>query len=99
MYWQATPSLSLLHTMSGMCFCAGFDVDAAKALFFDIYINRYCKGESKVDIGYPGAVQLVRACRAAGLKTAVASSAEYVKVSEVYGLALYILYISCSLYN
>lgn len=28
----------------------------------------------------PGAVELVRACRAAGLRTAVASSAEMVKV-------------------
>lgn len=35
-----------------------------------------------------GAVELVRACRAAGLKVAVGSSAEQVKVSECGDLCL-----------
>lgn len=60
---------------------ANFDVETAKQLFFDIYINTYAKGPNSREIGYPGALELVRACREAGLATAVASSAERVKVS------------------
>lgn len=62
---------------------ANFDVAAGKQLFFDIYINTYTVGAAAASIGFPGAVELVRACRAAGLKTAVASSAERVKVRGV----------------
>jgi hypothetical protein len=61
---------------------AGFDVEAATALFFDVYINTYTKGPAAREIGFPGALELVRACRAAGLATAVASSAERVKVGR-----------------
>ncbi|KAI8465017.1 MAG: HAD-like domain-containing protein [Monoraphidium minutum] len=58
----------------------GFDVAEATAAFFDIYINTYCRGPAAARIGYPGAVELVRALRGAGLATAVASSAERVKI-------------------
>lgn len=58
----------------------GYDPAAAKAAFFDIYINTYCRGPGAATIAFPGAVALVRACAAAGLATAVASSAERVKV-------------------
>lgn len=59
---------------------ASFDAEAATALFFDIYINRYCRGPAAAAIAFPGAVGFVRACRAAGLAAAVASSAARVKV-------------------
>eukprot|EP00775_Hariotina_reticulata_P004815 gene4815-5062_t len=54
-----------------------YDMKKAKQLFFDIYINTFAKPE--MNIVYPGAVNLVRDCRAKGLKTAVGSSAEQVK--------------------
>lgn len=57
---------------------ASFDLPAAIAAFFDIYCNTYATREA--GIGFPGAVELVRSCRAAGLRTAVASSAGRVKV-------------------
>ncbi|GBF88610.1 phosphoglycolate phosphatase [Raphidocelis subcapitata] len=59
---------------------AGFDLAAATQLFLDVYINTYTRGPAAAGIGFPGAVELVRSCRAAGLATAVASSAERVKV-------------------
>lgn len=43
-----------------------------------IYMAKYAK--PGMGIGHEGALQLVEACRAAGLKTAVASSADLVKV-------------------
>jgi beta-phosphoglucomutase-like phosphatase (HAD superfamily) len=67
-----------LSGVAGLYAVPGFDVAAAKQAFFDTYINRYCGPGAA--IGIPGALELVRACRAAGLKTAVASSAERVKV-------------------
>ncbi|CAI5960442.1 unnamed protein product [Closterium sp. NIES-64] len=56
----------------------GFDTDKAKKRFFDIYIDRFARPNS--GIGFPGALKLVEQCRAAGLRTAVASSADRVKV-------------------
>ncbi|CAD7700093.1 unnamed protein product [Ostreobium quekettii] len=57
---------------------ADFDADKAKAKFFDIYFKKYAKPGA--GIGYPGALELVRACKDAGMKVALASSADLVKV-------------------
>lgn len=57
---------------------AGYQPEAAKQQFFANYLASIAG--PNVQIVYPGAVELVRACRAAGLKTAVGSSAEQVKV-------------------
>lgn len=55
-----------------------FDVESCKAKFFDIYLEKYAVPGA--GIGYEGAKELVQACRDAGLKTAVASSADLIKV-------------------
>lgn len=55
-----------------------FTVDQLKDKFFQLYLAK--AGEPGVNIGYPGARDLVLACRQAGLKVAVASSADRVKV-------------------
>ncbi|KAJ0231573.1 Protein SUPPRESSOR OF QUENCHING 1, partial [Hirschfeldia incana] len=55
-----------------------FDTDAAKKRFFEIYLDKYAKPES--GIGFPGALELVTECKNRGLKVAVASSADRVKV-------------------
>ena len=54
-----------------------FDVAAAKARFFEIYIETYAVPGS--GLAFPGGLQLIRACRAAGLKVALASAADRVK--------------------
>jgi len=54
------------------------DVEKTKAAFFDRYLSDYCNGS--VNIGYPGAAELVTACKERGLKVAVASAADRVKV-------------------
>lgn len=56
----------------------GFDTDAAKKRFFEIYIAKYAKPNS--GIGFPGALELITQCKDKGLKVAVASSADRVKV-------------------
>lgn len=55
-----------------------FTVDQLKDKFFQLYLAK--AGEPGVNIGYPGARDLVLACRQAGLKVAVASSADRIKV-------------------
>lgn len=57
---------------------APFEVESCKEKFFEIYMAKYAIPGA--GIGYPGAKELVAACRAAGLRTAVASSADLVKV-------------------
>jgi len=59
-------------------FGAPFEVESCKAKFFEIYMAKYAVPGA--GIGYTGARELVEACRAAGLRTAVASSADLVKV-------------------
>ena len=54
------------------------DVDRTKAAFFETYLAKYCDGSE--NISFPGAVELVKACKNAGLKVAVASAADYIKV-------------------
>ncbi|KAK4264680.1 hypothetical protein QN277_025822 [Acacia crassicarpa] len=56
----------------------GFDPAAAKQRFFDIYLDKYAKPES--GIGFPGALELISQCKGKGLKVAVASSADRIKV-------------------
>lgn len=55
-----------------------FDPVKAKARFFEIYIEQYAKPNS--GLGYKGALELIEECKATGLKIAVASSADRVKV-------------------
>lgn len=57
---------------------APFEVESCKKKFFEIYMAKYAVPGA--GIGYPGAQLLVEACRAAGLRTAVASSADLIKV-------------------
>jgi beta-phosphoglucomutase-like phosphatase (HAD superfamily) len=54
------------------------DIPALKAAFFDSYIS-ICTAPGAPSIEAPGARALVAACRAAGLKTAVATAADRIK--------------------
>ncbi|KAL5135899.1 Protein SUPPRESSOR OF QUENCHING 1, chloroplastic [Glycine soja] len=56
----------------------GFDTEAAKTRFFEIYLDKYAKPDS--GIGFPGALELISQCKSKGLKVAVASSADRIKV-------------------
>ncbi|XP_034706716.1 protein SUPPRESSOR OF QUENCHING 1, chloroplastic [Vitis riparia] len=56
----------------------GFDPEAAKKRFFEIYLEKYAKPNS--GIGFPGALELINQCKSNGLKVAVASSADRIKV-------------------
>ncbi|PKA65072.1 riboflavin kinase [Apostasia shenzhenica] len=56
----------------------GFDPEAAKKRFFEIYLDKYAKPNS--GIGFPGALEIIMECKRKGLKVAVASSADRVKV-------------------
>lgn len=55
-----------------------FDTEAAKKRFFEIYLDKYAKPNS--GIGFPGALELISQCKSKGLKVAVASSADRIKV-------------------
>uniref|UniRef100_A0A0D9VTA1 Thioredoxin domain-containing protein n=1 Tax=Leersia perrieri TaxID=77586 RepID=A0A0D9VTA1_9ORYZ len=55
-----------------------FNADSAKKRFFEIYLDKYAKPNA--GIGFPGALDLVTECKNAGLKVAVASSADRIKV-------------------
>ncbi|KAG6483972.1 hypothetical protein ZIOFF_060765 [Zingiber officinale] len=56
----------------------GFDPEAAKKRFFEIYLAKYAKPEA--GIGFPGGLELITECKRRGLKVAVASSADRIKV-------------------
>ncbi|THG17861.1 hypothetical protein TEA_027586 [Camellia sinensis var. sinensis] len=56
----------------------GFNIGAAKKRFFEIYLDKYAKPNS--GIGFPGAFELINQCKSKGLKVAVASSADRIKV-------------------
>ncbi|CAH9080213.1 unnamed protein product [Cuscuta epithymum] len=56
----------------------GFNPDASKKRFFEIYLEKYAKPNS--GINFPGAFELVTQCKSKGLKVAVASSADRIKV-------------------
>jgi len=55
-----------------------FNPEIAKKRFFEIYLDKYAKPNS--GIGFPGALELIMECKNAGLKVAVASSADRIKV-------------------
>eukprot|EP01023_Acetabularia_acetabulum_P019013 TRINITY_DN1961_c0_g3_i1.p1 TRINITY_DN1961_c0_g3~~TRINITY_DN1961_c0_g3_i1.p1 ORF type:complete len:290 (+),score=58.66 TRINITY_DN1961_c0_g3_i1:30-872(+) len=55
-----------------------FQGEPEKQRFFEIYIDTYARPGA--GIGYTGALELVKECKQAGLKTAVASSADRIKV-------------------
>ncbi|CAI9786151.1 unnamed protein product [Fraxinus pennsylvanica] len=55
-----------------------FNPEVAKKRFFEIYLDKYAKPNS--GIGFPGALELVTQCKSNGLKVAVASSADRIKV-------------------
>eukprot|EP00884_Botryococcus_braunii_P006329 jgi/Botrbrau1/15698/Bobra.4_1s0071.2 len=59
-------------------YAVDFTIDQLKDKFFALYLAK--AKEPGVNIGYKGARELVVACRKAGLKVAVASSADRVKV-------------------
>ncbi|KAI3858545.1 hypothetical protein MKX03_005593 [Papaver bracteatum] len=56
----------------------GFDTEVAKKRFFEIYLSKFTKPDS--GIGFPGALELITECKRNGLKVAVASSADRIKV-------------------
>ncbi|KAJ7554968.1 hypothetical protein O6H91_05G017800 [Diphasiastrum complanatum] len=56
-----------------------FDASLAKKRFFEIYTEKYAKPGTR--FGYPGALELILKCKEAGLKLAVASSADRIKVT------------------
>ncbi|CAM8914721.1 unnamed protein product [Rhodiola kirilowii] len=56
----------------------GFNTEEAKKRFFEIYLDKYAKPNS--GIGFPGALELINECKSKGLKVAVASSADRIKV-------------------
>ncbi|KAI3918261.1 hypothetical protein MKX01_041581 [Papaver californicum] len=56
----------------------GFDTEVAKKRFFEIYLSKFTKPNS--GIGFPGALELITECKKTGLKVAVASSADRIKV-------------------
>ncbi|CAN6313015.1 unnamed protein product [Urochloa humidicola] len=55
-----------------------FNPESAKKRFFEIYLDKYAKPNS--GIGFPGALELIMECKNAGLRVAVASSADRIKV-------------------
>ncbi|KAL0412893.1 UNVERIFIED_CONTAM: protein SUPPRESSOR OF QUENCHING 1, chloroplastic [Sesamum radiatum] len=63
----------------------GFNAETAKKRFFEIYLDKYAKPDS--GIGFPGAYELIVQCKNKGLKVAVASSADRIKVDANLGAA------------
>lgn len=55
-----------------------FNAEQAKTRFYEIYLTKYAKPNS--GFGYPGALELITQCKNSGLKVAVASSADRIKV-------------------
>ncbi|XP_057466535.1 protein SUPPRESSOR OF QUENCHING 1, chloroplastic-like isoform X2 [Actinidia eriantha] len=57
----------------------GFNTEAAKKRFFEIYLDKYSK--LNAGIGFPGALELItQHCKSKGLNVAVAFSADRIKV-------------------
>eukprot|EP00898_Chlorokybus_atmophyticus_P009221 jgi/Chlat1/92/Chrsp1S03080 len=56
-----------------------FDPEKAKQRFFELYISKYA--QPGAGIGFSGALELIEKCKEAGLKMAVASSADRIKVN------------------
>ncbi|XP_021772395.1 NHL repeat-containing protein 2-like isoform X1 [Chenopodium quinoa] len=76
--FMGTGEANFLGGVASLKGVKGFDTNAAKKRFFEIYLEKYAKPNS--GIGFPGALELITQCKAKGLKVAVASSADRIKV-------------------
>ncbi|CAO2837601.1 unnamed protein product [Amaranthus hypochondriacus] len=76
--FMGTGEANFLGGVASLKGVQGFDSNAAKKRFFEIYLEKYAKPNS--GIGFPGALELITQCKAKGLKIAVASSADRIKV-------------------
>ncbi|KAM0954516.1 putative transcription factor WD40-like family [Dioscorea sansibarensis] len=76
--FMGTGEANFLGGVAGVKGVKDFDREAAKKRFFEIYLDKYAKPNS--GIGFPGALELIKECKRRGLKVAVASSADRIKV-------------------
>ncbi|GKB96615.1 NHL repeat-containing protein 2 [Tanacetum coccineum] len=76
--FMGTGEAKFLGGVAALKGVADFNADAAKKRFFEIYLDKYAKPDS--GIGFPGALELITECKNSGLKVAVASSADRIKV-------------------
>ncbi|XP_058082799.1 protein SUPPRESSOR OF QUENCHING 1, chloroplastic isoform X2 [Magnolia sinica] len=76
--FMGTGDANFLGGVAALKGITGFDCQVAKKRFYEIYLEKYAKPES--GIGFPGALELIMQCKSNGLKVAVASSADRVKV-------------------
>ncbi|PIN16299.1 putative haloacid-halidohydrolase [Handroanthus impetiginosus] len=87
--FMGTGEVKFLGGVASVKGVEGFNPEAAKKRFFEIYLDKYAKPSS--GIGFPGASELIVQCKNKGLKVAVASSADRIKVDanlEAAGLQL-----------
>lgn len=76
--FMGTGEANFLGGVASVMGVKGFDREAAKKRFFEIYLGKYAKPNS--GIGFPGALEGIMECKSRGLKVAVASSADRIKV-------------------
>ncbi|KAI3448473.1 hypothetical protein Pfo_005138 [Paulownia fortunei] len=76
--FMGTGEANFLGGVASVKCVKGFNPEAAKKRFFEIYLDKYAKPSS--GIGFPGAYELIVQCKNKGLKVAVASSADHIKV-------------------
>ncbi|XP_043687165.1 protein SUPPRESSOR OF QUENCHING 1, chloroplastic isoform X2 [Telopea speciosissima] len=76
--FMGTGEANFLGGVASVTGVKGFIPEAAKKRFFEIYLEKYAKPNS--GIGFPGAFELILQCKSNGLKVAVASSADRIKV-------------------
>ncbi|CAM8917987.1 unnamed protein product [Rhodiola kirilowii] len=75
---KSTGEANFLGGVASVKGVKGFNTEEAKKRFFEIYLDKYAKPNS--GIGFPGALELINECKSKGLKVAVASSADRIKV-------------------
>ncbi|KAL7588310.1 hypothetical protein Lser_V15G39866 [Lactuca serriola] len=76
--FMGTGEANFLGGVASVKGVADFNTETAKKRFFEIYLDKYAKPNS--GIGFPGALELITECKNSGLKVAVASSADRIKV-------------------
>ncbi|KAI3668992.1 hypothetical protein L6452_40210 [Arctium lappa] len=76
--FMGTGEANFLGGVASVKGVSDFNPEAAKKRFFEIYLDKYAKPNS--GIGFPGALELISECKLSGLKVAVASSADRIKV-------------------
>ncbi|KAJ1297421.1 hypothetical protein BS78_01G374800 [Paspalum vaginatum] len=76
--FMGTGEANFLGGVARMKGVKDFNPESAKRRFFEIYLDKYAKPNS--GIGFPGALELIMECKNSGLKVAVASSADRIKV-------------------